>query len=283
MDEKEKMHVELTIELTNKCLNNCIHCSSDAGERCARFLPLDRIYDVIDEIKPEKIILSGGEPLLYPFLNELLPNIANKGKLVLDSCGNIPRGILENLDDKIKLFSEVYLSIFFLDDGNELITRNNISFSLIFLIWYLRNRANVWINTPVFNENQIIDIPSLCFNFGVPVHILKLLNRGRARNIPILPLEKQRRIAIAIVDQLDPVRARQRPPSFLCHHVAEVLPEDIEILSSIHDRCKISHSLMQSECRAMQKRTLLVNGTLIGCVAGKGITNEFDSRRICDL
>lgn len=277
--------MELTIELTDTCLNDCIHCSSMAGEHLHHCLSLNRIHDVVDEIKPDKVILSGGEPLLYPFLDELLTSIHTKCTIGLDSCGFVKAS---NIPSEISLVSDAYISYFF-HEHNEEITQREFSLSRnsinpLSLIGFLKRTTNVsvWINTIMFDERQIIDIPRVCYDLRVPVHIIKLLHRGRARNLTILPIDEQRHLALEVLDQLNPTLALQRPPSFLCRHLSEVLPDDIDILSSIYNKSKMSHSLTLSECRCSEKRTLLVDGTLIGCVASKNITTDLDVPRICD-
>jgi hypothetical protein len=97
-----------------------------------------------------------------------------------------------------------------------------------------------------------------------------------------LPLDQQRAIAVAILDQLDPALAMTRPPEFLCRHAAEVLDEDIEVLKAIHPACKMSHSFFPGACRSAEKRTLLPDGRMIGCVAGKGRDETIGRYRACD-
>ncbi len=81
-------------ELTNKCNLNCLHCGSD----CVRDpkvpdLPVKSIIKVLEEIKtkfdPHKttVVLSGGEPLVYPELFSL-------GKKIYDL--EFPWGMVTN-------------------------------------------------------------------------------------------------------------------------------------------------------------------------------------------
>jgi len=65
-------------ELTYKCNLSCLHCGSDCQKEDNRpDLPAEKILEVLQEIKTKydshkvMIVLSGGEPLLYPKIWEL--------------------------------------------------------------------------------------------------------------------------------------------------------------------------------------------------------------------
>lgn len=68
---------ELKIELNNKCSRNCKHCSSNATSRIGNLKNLDfeDVSKVIKEAKimgVETIVFTGGEPLMYDRLSELV-------------------------------------------------------------------------------------------------------------------------------------------------------------------------------------------------------------------
>ena len=68
---------EVKIELTNKCSRNCKHCSSNATSSISNLKELD-FEDVCKVIKEAKlmgvdtIVFTGGEPLMYDKLSELV-------------------------------------------------------------------------------------------------------------------------------------------------------------------------------------------------------------------
>ena len=68
---------EVKIELTNRCSRNCKHCSSNATNNTGN-LKILNFYDVariINEAKimgAETIVFTGGEPLMYDRLSELV-------------------------------------------------------------------------------------------------------------------------------------------------------------------------------------------------------------------
>ena len=68
---------EVKIELTNKCSRNCKHCSSNSTGSIdnLKVLDFDDVYRVIKEAKlmgVEAIVFTGGEPLMYDRLPELV-------------------------------------------------------------------------------------------------------------------------------------------------------------------------------------------------------------------
>ncbi len=68
---------ELKIELTNKCSRNCKHCSSNATNSIdnLKVLDFDDVSRIIKEAKlmgAETIVFTGGEPLMYDRLPELI-------------------------------------------------------------------------------------------------------------------------------------------------------------------------------------------------------------------
>lgn len=72
---------ELSIELTHKCALECMYCSSSANLSRNDFLHVDRIREIIVEVKEkfgvDTISLSGGETFLYPYFMELYDFLAN--------------------------------------------------------------------------------------------------------------------------------------------------------------------------------------------------------------
>ncbi len=68
---------EVKIELTNKCSRNCKHCSSNAtnSSNNLKELEFEDVFKIIKEAKlmgVETIVFTGGEPLMYNKLPELV-------------------------------------------------------------------------------------------------------------------------------------------------------------------------------------------------------------------
>lgn len=68
----------LVLEITKRCMNNCLYCSSSATSSSEEYLDLDTAARFAEEARRlglKEIYLSGGEPLLHPnvvdFVNQL--------------------------------------------------------------------------------------------------------------------------------------------------------------------------------------------------------------------
>ena len=70
--------LEIHVELTNKCILNCKHCSSLAN-KCTNELEFDDILNFIEKLGDEyniRLILTGGEPLLKQ--NLIIPHLQSQ-------------------------------------------------------------------------------------------------------------------------------------------------------------------------------------------------------------
>ncbi|SHF32620.1 Radical SAM superfamily enzyme, MoaA/NifB/PqqE/SkfB family [Marinitoga hydrogenitolerans DSM 16785] len=101
----------LTLEISQKCPLNCIHCYNN----CSLF-GTDIEYNIIDKIielfsnKVYEITISGGEPFLHKNLNNIVKKLSNKFKLNLLTTGFLDISynykILNFFDDiQISLYS----------------------------------------------------------------------------------------------------------------------------------------------------------------------------------
>ncbi len=297
--------MDLTIEVTNSCINNCIHCSSRAVQD-GDFLDMETMEREIRVLNPEKVILSGGEPLLHPEIENIIYMIkAKKINLAINTCGVFMKN---HIPKNLALVDELYVSYF--KYPNHLITRfdpsnqydiytnttRNITefYNMVepstFIVFARMdfNLKNIWVNTVIIDESQIIDIPMFCYYTRSPVHLIRLLPHGRADKMRVLPLEEQSDIARKIIDQLDPSKLDERIPEFLRQDGYDEIAfpmikrECKKRLSTIHPKCKISHSLIKGKCRAIEKRTLLHTGKIIGCVAGKEIDERVGIQLVCE-
>lgn len=101
---------ELSIELTKKCVLDCIYCSSEAGRNNEEKLEFNRLIELIKEVKKfgvTTVSLSGGESFLYPqfldFFNFLKENgfniIIYTSGIIIENGKNkpIPKSLLKKL------------------------------------------------------------------------------------------------------------------------------------------------------------------------------------------
>lgn len=75
---------EVKIELTNRCFRNCKHCSSSAtnSSNNVKELDFEDVKKIIYEAKDmnvETIVFTGGEPLMYERLPELIKVTSKSG------------------------------------------------------------------------------------------------------------------------------------------------------------------------------------------------------------
>ena len=283
--------MELTIELTNACKNKCIHCSSSAisDARLSKTLPTTTVLEIVHDLKPKKVILSGGEPFLHPDLETIISGVKKLCPVLAINTSAIFD--VTNIPANIHLVDEFYVSIFCYD--NEKITMNPgwmITGKPLFFATILKMHSNArtWFNVVIFSDDQANDIASISYHLEIPVHVIKLIARGRGTRVESLPIERQRWIARSIIDQLDPSRIDDRIPPFLRDEgygdieFSAIRDEASKKMKWLHPRCKISHSLLDGACRAREKRTLLPDGRVIGCVAGKGVDERFDIIKACN-
>lgn len=72
---------EITIEVTQRCPNYCIHCSSLSSLNCSTQLSFEDIKNVIDDavsLGVELICISGGEPFLHPQIIDIIRYVYSK-------------------------------------------------------------------------------------------------------------------------------------------------------------------------------------------------------------
>lgn len=63
----------ILLHLTNSCNQNCVHCMRDSGPSRVQAADLERLKPALTEavaqVRPEKVVISGGEPALVPNLS----------------------------------------------------------------------------------------------------------------------------------------------------------------------------------------------------------------------
>lgn len=90
---------QISLEITQKCMNRCIFCSSMSDKKSSLQMQKLHIYRIIREMKEmgmHLLTLSGGEPFLHPDLTEAVCHAKNEGLTVYiytsgvtaDTCGH---------------------------------------------------------------------------------------------------------------------------------------------------------------------------------------------------
>lgn len=189
---------DVSIEIIQRCLNRCLHCSSCSTSESVAVLSKDIVKEVVDGLHilgTQRICLSGGEPFLHPDAAEIIEYISQKG-IVVDvySCGilgdkDVPSEIPLSLLSKLK--SAGLRSIIFnlpsaSEDTYNFITQTNGHFPL--LIESIKNTvaseiiAEVHFVPMSVNRKDASSMVTLAEQLGIrQINFLKLVPHGRAR------------------------------------------------------------------------------------------------------
>jgi len=188
---------DLTIEITDKCSLNCIHCSTNSKDKDI-FIPKERVKEILDEFTDfDRIRLSGGEPFEHPDLDEILKEIKEKGKktMILSSGVYKENEIPKNLLKSAKQYnSEIVFSIY----GNKEIHNHVCNFNAYDSLIKSVNTTNelkipfsfqtVAMKTTL---DSLEDIVKYARKFGSNLHILRFIKQGRGEVNPDYSLNKE--------------------------------------------------------------------------------------------
>jgi len=85
---------QLKLEVTHSCPLNCLHCSSDASAQCTREMTAANCKRILGEaiaLGITEVAFSGGEPLIWPSLEEIIGNVQPaKLQVHIYTSGNVP-------------------------------------------------------------------------------------------------------------------------------------------------------------------------------------------------
>jgi MoaA/NifB/PqqE/SkfB family radical SAM enzyme len=193
------MKKELTLEITQRCMNNCIYCSSYSNRNSKHEIQLDKIKSIIDECKElgfTHINLSGGEPFLHKDIVEIVKYINSKG-LHIDIYSS---GIVQYKGNYLDSIHQTTLSIIQPYINNIIFNVQtlkpnkynrivNESHSIELLFKSIKNSISVDINIEInfvpmkLNKDElpyiIENLKSLRIN---KINILKLVEQGRVKD-----------------------------------------------------------------------------------------------------
>lgn len=190
---------EITIEVTQRCPNRCIYCSSLSDTTKTQYLGYDTICRVVDDAKSmgaKRVSLSGGEPFLHPDIVNVAGYIHAQGLQchmyssgIMLSKEGTPTSLLPELLEKIK--GDVLKLIVNIESADEetyntIMGTNFGGFSLIKTT--IRNARKLGITVEAHmvpmkvNYLQIPAIVKLCDNLGISqLSFLRLVVQGRAQ------------------------------------------------------------------------------------------------------
>jgi MoaA/NifB/PqqE/SkfB family radical SAM enzyme len=196
---KRKIEI-LTLELIRKCPSKCLHCSTFSSPKATDFISFEKAKSLIEEsidLGLKKLILSGGEPLLYPWIIELIQFIKNKNvSIIIYTSGslldesnkpnNIPFSLLQKIN---RIGIERYnLSLHSSVQENHdkfMDTEGSWKRAVEFIGNCKKLNEEIQIHTVLtkYNFDNLIDFSYFLSDKGIKtIRILKLVPQGRAKN-----------------------------------------------------------------------------------------------------
>ncbi len=110
--------LEAEIHLTRRCNLPCLHCAYNAGQILQGEIDTDlwlKIFDELEFLNTYHIVISGGEPLLYPGAKDLLRHLTSK-RMRIELLTN---GTLMNNDIAVYLSSPNFSTTVSLDGADK--------------------------------------------------------------------------------------------------------------------------------------------------------------------
>lgn len=199
---------EVSIEVTNKCSQRCLHCSSNADYSYRDELSLSEIKDLLFQAKSlgaDIFTISGGDPLLRYDISEII-DLARKQefKIRLQTAGaydfgkglvSIPEHFLDFYLKDLGARDKIIYNIMGVNETHDKITSNKGSFNKV--IESIRKTKGKNIFTEVHtvpNALNYKEIPEIALRLnGENVnrwHLLRLVHQGRCKSNPKLIMNK---------------------------------------------------------------------------------------------
>jgi molybdenum cofactor biosynthesis enzyme MoaA len=232
------------MEMTLEITDKCpLRCIHCSSSPKRGELSFDEIKETIDRYPIiESVVLSGGEPLMHPEVEAIIEWLLEKDlQLMLYTSGYV-----EASAAFLAQFDLVFTSLYGTARFHNFITRESSWDRTIETV--KKTRRNGCVSSPVFGQDtrKIIDVVR---NWRVPIHLTRLLPHGKASHIPVKPRAQQLAIALEM--------AREYP------------------------KVIISESLLHDHCNWESKLTVLGDGRVVNCVAGKW-KNGRNGTFVCD-
>lgn len=186
------------IEITNLCNMKCKHCMNWSIKNAKEGFEREKILKLIDElheIKTEEVYISGGEPLLYPYIDEVILYASSLGiKVTLATNAlEVPKH-LETIKKGVQLVS---ISLDGIEETHDNFRGVPGAFHNCVEVFKLLEKNNIKsrISAMIWKENyeELEEMISLAKSCGVSkVNLAFLIPAGRAKTDETikLPIEK---------------------------------------------------------------------------------------------
>ncbi len=106
---------ELSIEITRKCPNCCLHCSSSSNKYCNEKMPYNKFKEIVldaKELGANTVCLSGGEPFLHNEIVKMIDFVHScqlncyvyTSGIVFDEFGtttSLPKELIKEISSKV--------------------------------------------------------------------------------------------------------------------------------------------------------------------------------------
>lgn len=245
---------EVTVELSNWCPLNCIHCSTWYTPHYYNFdeyiIDTNNVINkTIDHVRstpniPIRIRFSGGDPL--PFLSREIfekmknqcPNIV---EWIITTSGAIPIIKLIDFVRQMETFKDriVYrVSLYGNKKQHTNIVRNIICYdnSIATIEWLIKNKQTVELTTPIISFWHTFNVAMIARKYKISIRVAKLINTPAIRS-----MSQRRQLLIA--------------------KIIKILYNRIYLTCSLYGQCKTICDYPKS--------TVLATGNIIGCAIDK--------------
>jgi radical SAM protein with 4Fe4S-binding SPASM domain len=211
---------EISIEVTNKCSQHCLHCSSMAAVSFDNELSLKEIKDIVSDAKKlgaDSVVLSGGDPLSRGDIKEIIDFARGQGlsmKIetsgIYNSSGKmsaIDPSFLDFFSANLRPKDIIVFSCLGMPETHEKITtvKNSFNYLLNSIKEVKNKKIPVGVNTVVhsLNYNELIDLYKLLNQEKIDDwHLLRLVKQGRCEENYFLQLTNQqfKELQAALID-----------------------------------------------------------------------------------
>ena len=174
-----------TYEITNSCNLSCRHCMNSSGKNEFSGLPLEEAKQLIAEMYENgvrSLYISGGEPLTYPSIDELLKFCRNKGfKLSLATNGSLVAEHMDAISDNVQ---DISISLDGIGEIHDRFRGMDGAFEFVkTALEQLRGKVNTIVSTVIWaeNKNQLEELVKFAHGCGVSqINFSYLVPLGRA-------------------------------------------------------------------------------------------------------
>ena len=177
------------IELTRSCNLKCKHCLNNSGEKLKNQLNYKELIRIVDDFSKAGIFeirFTGGEPLLFPKIYELINYATEKGIYV--SIGTNGTLINESVSKKLKKagLKKCVISLDGTREAHDLIRGKGCYEKVIKAIKYLKKeRITIKINSVIMKSNMqdVINLAKEMYRTKTPMFIRRFIESGRGANL----------------------------------------------------------------------------------------------------